>query len=81
MAMTRGLRARSSSLAVSMSGWLVGLVRVDADRGPDVGFAFGDGEHVVPFAFASGNVEHAGHAGGAGAGQDALLILDDRVRN
>ena len=40
----------------------VGLVRMDADRCPDVGIAFGGGDHVVPFALPRGNVEEAGHA-------------------
>ena len=31
-------------------GMRVGLVRMDADAGPDVGLALGDGDDVVPFA-------------------------------
>ena len=33
-------------------GMRVGLVRMDADAGPDVGLALGDGDDLAPFASA-----------------------------
>src|SRR3546814_9490363 len=39
-------------------GMMIGVVRMDADAGPDVGIRFSSGEHIIPFAFARRDVEH-----------------------
>jgi len=43
-------------------GMLVGFVRMDAHRRPDIGLALGNAQHVVPFAFARRDIEHRGNA-------------------
>src|SRR5206468_5475481 len=41
----------------------IGLVRMDSDAGPDVGFALGNGDDLVPLALTRGDVEEPGDAG------------------
>ena len=55
---------------------LIGLVRVDADGRPDVRFALGGGQHLVPFALAGGDVEHRRDAARPGTGEHGGLLLD-----
>src|SRR6478736_6088367 len=44
-------------------GVLVGLVRMNADAGPDVWLALGSADHPVPFATARGNIEKSADSG------------------
>ena len=53
---------------------LLGLVRMDADRAPDIAVALGDGAHLVELVEPGADGQHAGHAGGAGARQHAGLV-------
>ena len=53
---------------------LLGLVRMDADRAPDVAVALGDGAHLVELVEPRADRQHAGDAGGAGARQHAGLV-------
>src|SRR5205085_2537214 len=52
------------------------LVRVNADARPDIVLARGGGDHLIPFAPAGRDVEKTADAGLAGAGDHALLVLD-----
>ena len=56
---------------------MVGVVRVDADAGPDVVLTLGRADNLSPFTLAGGDVQHGPHAGCACARQDASLILDE----
>ena len=53
----------------------IGLVRMDADRCPDVGIAFGRAKHIIPFALPGGNVQEAGYAPRSGGGEHFLLTF------
>ena len=57
-------------------GMRVGLVRMDADAGPDVRLALGDGDDVVPLALARRDVEEAGDAAFACILKHFVLALD-----
>ena len=39
-------------------GMGIGLMRMNADRSPDVGLAFGDGDHRIPFGDPGRDIEH-----------------------
>lgn len=68
----RGARDELGSVDMRM---LVGLMRVDADRRPHIGFALGGRQHLVPLALAGGDIEHRGDPARAGAFEHRLLIL------
>src|SRR5688572_19216170 len=53
----------------------VGLVRMDANRRPDVGMGLGRGDDVIPLTLARRYVEEAGDAGGPGIGQHFVAAL------
>ena len=53
------MRRRLDQRRGAKVGMRVGLVRVDADAGPDVGIALGGGDDVVPFALAGRDVEES----------------------
>ena len=53
---------------------LLGLVRMDADRAPDVVVALGDGAHLLELVEPRADRQHARHAGRAGARQHARLV-------
>ena len=53
---------------------LLGLVRMHADRAPDIGVALGDGRAPVELVEPRADGQHAGHAGRAGARQHARLV-------
>src|SRR3546814_11648181 len=55
---------------------LVRLMRMDADGRPDVWFAQRGVQHIVPLAFACGDVEHQSDAGATRPFEHILLILD-----
>ena len=57
-------------------GVVVCLVRVDADRRPDVGLAVGERDDGVPLRDAGADTKHRPDPGSAGAGDDPGLILD-----
>src|SRR5688572_2739729 len=57
----------------------VGFVRMDADRRPDVGIGFGDGDDVVPFVLTGRDVEEAGDSGGPGIGEHFVPALGEAL--
>jgi len=71
-----GMTRRLDQLGRIHVRMLVRLVRMDADRRPDVGLTLGDGDHFIPFALACRNAEHARHAARAGAFDHRCLVLD-----
>jgi hypothetical protein len=60
-------------------GMRVGLVRVDADGSPHVPFPLRDGDDLIPFALPRRDVEHRLNARRAGAGEHALLVVDQAL--
>src|SRR5438874_1436920 len=54
----------------------IGLVRVNANAGPDVVVALGDGDDVIPLALAGRDVEETGDAALAGTLQHLILAVD-----
>src|SRR5690606_13313864 len=69
----------SAQFLRSEVGVLVGLVRVDADAGPDVGFALGGADHPLPFRAPGGNVEEAPYPRGARSLEHTRLFLGDAL--
>src|SRR5260370_42210080 len=53
---------------------LLGLVRMNADRAPDIGVPLGDGAHLGELVESRADGQHARDAGGAGARQHAGLV-------
>src|SRR5438309_2571652 len=60
-------------------GMGVRLVRMDADRRPDVILSLGDANDVIPLALPRRDVEHRPHPGRARPGEHTLLILDEAL--
>src|SRR3546814_3606638 len=57
----------------------VGLVRVNADRGPDIALALGDADDGIPLTGAGRDVEHRLDAGSAGTAENPGLVLDEAL--
>src|SRR5262245_54727836 len=58
---------------------LLGLVRVDADAGPDIRLALGSGDDVAPLAPARRRVEESLHARRASPFEHCLLVLNQAL--
>ena len=58
-------------------GMMIGVVRMNADAGPNVWIGFGGRQDIVPFAFARRNVEHRGDAARARAIEHLALLLGE----
>ena len=57
----------------------VRLVRMDADAGPDVGMALGDGYDLIPLALPRGDVEKTADAALTSAFEDLVLTFDQAL--
>ena len=58
-------------------GMGIGLVRVDAHRGPNVGILLCRCNHLIPFTLARRDVEHSLDAGCTGTRERTRLIIDE----
>src|ERR1700733_8092520 len=52
-------------------------MRMDADRAPDVGIAFGDRAHTVELGDLGADGDHRADPGGAGPGDDRVALLGE----
>src|SRR5476649_2926650 len=53
---------------------LLGLVRMDTNRAPDIAVTLGDRPHALELVEPRADGQHAGHTGGARARQDACFV-------
>ena len=71
-----GVRRSLQQNPLAHIGVFIGLMRVDADAGPDIRLLFGKGDDIGPFALAGGDVQEAADACRARARQHGLLLFD-----
>ena len=73
------VRSGFQKRGLAQIGMTIGLVRMDADTGPDIAFTLGRGDDVGPFALAGRDVEKSAHARLSRAPENLGLIFDQAL--